>query len=442
MGGGIMLLVLLRILYAKWYDPEPIFGPGATETACAIDAEAGAGNRQERQYGTALPPLATLASVGVGILGLYLAVKLVDLFRGDGWHYLLAGTWESWLYVLELALAVLVPALLIAFRRTRHSPLGLGMAGLAASMGLVLNRLNVGIFGYFRDAGSVYFPSMAEWALGVGVIAAAGLVFFFVVENFAVFDEQWRQRRRAKPLFNATFDRWTQVWYAALMNRMQRVTLMAVFVVPLGWVLLYPPYHDGDASDVTVRAATGIDVAREVLCIDGNRGGVVTDFPHVEHRTRLGGDSSCTTCHHMSLPGDRSTPCSRCHRNLVRPTKIFDHPFHLTAVAEQEAIGGLHPTNYSCALCHAEGEPETAANTKPCYDCHEDDMWLEQQSDPVNDYIWAVSFQAAMHGTCVECHRREQVTHENRYLGECSTCHSSLEFRRVAQINVARARRR
>jgi hypothetical protein len=217
---------------------------------------------------------------------------------------------------------------------------------------------------------------------------------------------------------------------------------MAVFVVPLGWVLLYPPYHDGDASDVAVRAAAGIDVAREVLRIDGNRGGVVTEFPHVEHRTRLGGDSSCTTCHHMSLPGDRSTPCSRCHRNLVRPTKIFDHPFHLTAVAEQEEIAGLHPTNHSCALCHADGEPETAENAKPCYDCHEDDMWPVQQSDAVKDYVWAVSFQAAMHGTCVECHRREQLNHENLYLGECSTCHSSLEFRGVAQMNVARARRR
>ena len=45
------------------------------------------------------------------------------------------------------------------------------------------NRLNVGIFGYFRDAGTGTGPSLTEWALSLGVIAAAGLVFLYVVRE-------------------------------------------------------------------------------------------------------------------------------------------------------------------------------------------------------------------------------------------------------------------
>ena len=94
---------------------------------------------------------------------------------------LLAGTWESWLYLAELLLSAAIPVGIVLAPRLRRSPPALTAAGLAAAAGLALNRLDVGIAGYWRDAGTTYFPSLLEWVLGFGVIAAAGYNTFHEV---------------------------------------------------------------------------------------------------------------------------------------------------------------------------------------------------------------------------------------------------------------------
>ncbi len=434
-GGGIMMIVLVRILYARWYDPEPVFGaepgvPGQVDLLSLPGVSKGYTGRD-------MPMLAGLASIGAGIMSCYAILKVVDLFRLGSWNALLAGTWESWLYGAELILTALLPIILVAIPRTRRSPVGLGAAALSGAFGLALNRLDVGIFGYFRDAHTVYFPSLAEWALGIGVIAAAGLVFFFIVENTAVFDDNWRQRYLSRGVFHAAFDRWSHVWFAVLMSGVHRVTLLAVFVLPLAWVILYPTYHN-DKPTTAVQASVGMDNMRANLRIDGNRQGVLTEFAHVEHQLRLGGDSSCAACHHVSLPGDRSTPCSRCHSDMIYATRIFDHSFHTVAVAEKEHLAGLYPANHSCALCHGGGLPKTASNVKTCYECHRDDMWLVGSPDSTADLIDAPSFRDAMHGTCITCHTQEKVRVAKPRLDECATCHRSLQARLVATAGVAR----
>jgi len=433
MGGGIMMIVLVRILYAHWYDPEPIFGPQTEPgTACPIDLNSVA-VKPTGYLGKDMPMLATLASVGAGVLGLYTLLKVIDLFREGTWHALFAGTWESWLYGAELLIAALLPILLVLLPRTRRSPIGLGVAAFSAALGLALNRMDVGIFGYFRDAHTVYFPSLAEWALGIGVIAAAGLAFFFIVENTAVFDENWRQRYLRRGIFNAAFDRWSHVWFAVLMSGVHRVTLLAVFVLPLAWVFLYPPYHN-DRVVTEVQASAGMDISRANLRIDGDRRGVLTEFAHAEHQQRLGGDSSCSACHHVSLPGDRSTPCSRCHSDMVFATRIFDHSFHTGAVAEKEHLQGLYPSNHSCVQCHGEDRPKTATDVKTCYECHRDNMWLVGRPDSTVNLIDACSFRDAMHGTCITCHTREKERVGKPQLDECSNCHHSLKALQIAKL--------
>jgi len=431
MGGGIMMLVLVRILYARWYDPEPVFGPKA-EAGATIQADLLTIPGASKGYtGREMPRLVGLASIGVSIMGVYTVLKVIDLFRQGAWNALAAGTWESWLYGLELCIAALLPILLVIIPRTRRSPVGLGVAAFSGALGLALNRLDVGIFGYFRDAHTVYFPTLTEWALGVGVIAAAGLAFLFIVENTAVFDDNWRQRYLSRGVFHAAFDRWSHVWFAVLMSGVHRVTLLAVFVLPLAWVLLYPPYH-GERPVTTVQASVGLDIQRANLRIDGDRRGVITEFAHADHQKRLGGDSSCATCHHVSMPGDRSTPCSRCHSDMVFPTTIFDHAFHTGAVAEKEKLGGLYPSNHSCGHCHGEDQPKTADGVKTCFECHREDMWLVGKPDSTMDLMNARSFRDAMHGTCIECHTREKERVAKPHLDECATCHRSLQARLVS----------
>jgi Ni/Fe-hydrogenase subunit HybB-like protein len=424
MGAGMMFVVLIRFAHAYLYDPDAVLGPSHLERQLILlqqNREGGGG--EVRRGGQDMPMLTALASIATGILAIYLLLEIYKLTVGGAWPALVAGTWESWLYAGEVLLLAVVPIALAWLPATRGSPLALGLAACSASAGLALNRMNAGIFGYFRDAGEIYFPSLAEWAVSLGVVAAACIAFLFFVETFPIFEEGWRERRRAARLSCASFDSFSRVWETALSKGPERITVVAVLVIPLAWAVMYPPFKDQPEPEI--RPAAGIDAQRTALLIDGNRGGVITEFPHNEHKERLGGDSSCVTCHHMALPGDETTPCSRCHRHLLGPTLIFDHAFHAVAVAEEEGLTGLVPENHTCTVCHTQGPAKTAATAKPCLECHDENPgWSDMEEG--TDFSRARSYLEAMHVNCVECHEEEAEIQDRQTLRDCETCHRSL----------------
>ncbi|MGD8727070.1 MAG: cytochrome c3 family protein, partial [Gemmatimonadales bacterium] len=437
MGAGLMFVVLVRILHARWYEREAVFGPTPVERELILlrSTRRNGAEQPTRTAGPDAPMLTGLASIGTGILAVYLLLQLANLVASGSWHALLAGTFESWLYTAELLLAAVLPLFLVWFPTTRRSPAALGVAAASASAGLLLNRVNVGIFGYFRDAGEVYFPSLIEWVVSLGVVAAAILVFLFFAETMAVFRTASTDDSRARP-FGASFDSLSRVWHTALRSGMERATLIGVLVIPLAWVIMYPPYHTDEPPEIT--PAFGMDVARASLRIDGNRRGVQTEFPHAEHQERLGGDSSCVNCHHLSLPGDETTPCSRCHQHLVAATQIFDHVRHLEHVVEQEELEGIFPQNYSCAVCHAAEGPKTPATAKSCLECHREDTQWEAASDVEPDeLVWAVSYMEALHTTCAGCHEEQAQVQDRPELPDCSTCHRSLTPRSSGTFTLA-----
>ena len=434
MGGGLMFLVLVRILHAHWYDREAVFGPTPVERDLILIRS---GVRKEsarvREAGPDMPMLTGVASIATGILSVYLLVEVYHLSHGGVWRALVAGTWESWLFGIELIVVAVVPILLVWLPAPRRSPAALAVAASSASAGLLLNRVDVGIFGYFRDAGTVYFPSLAEWVLSLGVVAAAALVFLFFAEHIPIF-RVGPAKGEGERRFRVSFDSFSRVWHTALRSGLERTSVIAVIVVPLAWALMYPPYQRIEAEPV--QPASRLDLTRARLRIDGDRGGVHTVFPHADHQERLGGDSSCVICHHISLPGDETTPCSRCHRHLLTETLIFDHAYHMRAVADSLDLPGLFPSNRSCVECHATDAPKTAADAELCIDCHAE--WEDEGADGTKDLARALSYLRAMHGTCLECHEEEAAKQDRPELRDCSTCHPSLEPRGALEVRLAR----
>jgi Ni/Fe-hydrogenase subunit HybB-like protein len=440
MGAGLMVVVLVEILWARWYEPGAVFGPGAgrsTPLIRVVDGPPTAVSSQGAE-GPETPRIRSLAGIAAAVLGLYLILRAADLFLHGGWAPLLAGTWESWLCLVELLLTAVLPVLLVVLPRSRHSPAGITVAAASAAFGLALNRVDVGIFGYFHDAGVVYFPSLIEWMVSLGVVAAAGLVFFFVAENLPIFSGQPPGTRPQAGLFQLSYGSLRQLWITAVTDTLQRATLIALFVIPLAFVLMYPPYFRHPASGPVVRPAIGVDAERTKLEMDGDRGGVFTVFPHADHQKRLGGSKSCGRCHHVSLPRDKSTPCSRCHRRMNAPTDIFGHEYHMAAVAEKDRLPGIHPANYSCVQCHPAGRAKTASGAKGCLECHRKDMFPAGLPAEKADLRLAISFREAMHRTCVECHKAEAVIQGKPHLADCGTCHASLRARPVPQPTLAR----
>jgi Ni/Fe-hydrogenase subunit HybB-like protein len=436
MGGGMMFLILAKLFYARFYNPISVFGHDfqkKSEVVCTIN---GKGNYKiPKVYGKDMPMLSSLAIISASLLGLYLIMKIYDLLANGSINALLAGTWESWLFLFELIVTAILPITLIAIKRTRTSPYGLGIAAFSASFGVALNRMDVGIFGYFRDAGTIYFPSLGEWSLSIGVVAAAALAFIYISENFSIFDDKWKKQKIEKGIFSSAFDSFSRVWTSTLHDGVYRVTLIAVFTLPVAFVLMYPPYSSVETK--TTEPASGLDIKRTVLLINGNANEMQTEFPHEVHQKLLGGEQSCNQCHHISMPNDNSTPCARCHRNMLHETNIFDHSYHTVKVAEDKKIGGLHPENNTCYICHAKNQAKTPENAAECTECHIQDMNIILDDNSSTKFIYADSYMDAMHKNCVPCHQ-EQEKSINKKLSECTTCHKNMDNKVNSGIKISK----
>jgi len=422
MGAGLMVVVLAKMLYAKLYDPESVFGKPIRPSqgaVCAIGSE-------PREEGRDMPMLRAMAVIAACVLGVHLALRIADLIATRALGSLAAGTWESWFYAGELLLLGIVPVTLLAVPAARRSPAGLAIAASAAAAGLLWNRLNVGIFGYFQDAGAVYLPSLVEWAVGLGIFAAAGLAFLYVSETCSVFDDAWRERLSASAATVPSFDKLSGVWYRALSSGLHRITLLAVAALPLAWVFL-GPQAAGTGRENPVSPPVALDAQRKVLWIDGDADRIGVTFAHASHKERQGRERSCGNCHHLTVPRDHSTPCYRCHASMEGVTRIFDHSKHFHAVARAEKLRGAIPANHSCAVCHKEGEAESAANAKRCMECHAKDMSPRHGPPETLQLRDACGYRGAMHRTCIRCHEKEAKAQSKPKLSTCTHCHGSFQ---------------
>src|SRR5215472_1547605 len=134
--------------------------------------------------GPAAPNLATRfdGTDCVWSLLVYLAFRLGDMiFRGQ-----LAGAFSARLGILlaiEVGLGGILPLLLLGRKSFRMQPGSLFVGALFATLGVVFNRINVvllamdlkGPMPQIRPAS--YYPSIFEWGISVGLIAATIFLF-------------------------------------------------------------------------------------------------------------------------------------------------------------------------------------------------------------------------------------------------------------------------
>ncbi|MBN1608756.1 MAG: polysulfide reductase NrfD [Polyangiaceae bacterium] len=359
-----------------------------------------------------LSMLGRLGSAGAVILGLYLIGKILDLVLRGELRALVSGQWEEGFFVAELLLGAVIPIVLVALPRARRSAAGLATAACSAVAGTLLNRLNVGITGLVRTAGASYFPSLAEIALSVGAFAAAALVFFYLVENYRVFENTpAREHLAALEGDVKNSDAMGRVWALGPMASRTRISLVVVVAASAALGLFSTDALEGmELRRTPVQAPRGVDATRSVLALNGDRDEDVVLFPHETHKQKLGGQQSCPKCHHQNLPHDEASACHGCHADMALKTSIFNHASHVARLNDK----------WSCTQCHEPNRPKNHGNSKPCADCHHEDMGLEASAAGY-DYR-ARSYTDAMHGQCMGCHQRQDEKNGTR-MAECGFCH-------------------
>jgi Ni/Fe-hydrogenase subunit HybB-like protein len=135
-----------------------------------------------------------LAKAGCMVLGVYFAIKVVDLSLGNKWHYLLTpyGHW----YLLEIVGFVLLPMMLYAIGFRERRPTVIRVGAVIAILGIVLNRLNVSIFAfnYQLPAAERYWPHPNEIIVTVSLVTFGVVMFKWIATRMPILNEhpEWK----------------------------------------------------------------------------------------------------------------------------------------------------------------------------------------------------------------------------------------------------------
>ena len=136
-----------------------------------------------------MPALAELARKYVPVfIVIYLGAKLADMvWRGTG-NYLTDGSYEGVLWLLEMAMPVAALAMFLT-PRVRRTPRLLGAASLLVILGVVLNRLSVFVLAFHPPyARRTYIPSLTEFMVSMGLVAALLLVYRVMVTYLPILE--------------------------------------------------------------------------------------------------------------------------------------------------------------------------------------------------------------------------------------------------------------
>ena len=455
---GSLFLITIQRLHPLWYSPYIyvlffLSAVGLGLTTVVLESLLSRWFFGHEVHAREVSGLGLAASVA---LWLYVAFRVGDLaWRG---HLSMAvdGSWQGRLFLFELAMSAVVPATLLLFRRVRYTLWGAGLCAALVVSGMVFYRLDVSIIAIARPEGTGYFPSWEEFAVSLGIVSAFALIFIFFVEHLRVYDDVWEAPAlEPKPACNPATRRSLLTNRLAGPRRNSAAALVGaaialVFLPMDGVQTIRTPTHgarhvagvigDRGAADWTPALLSGVgggvdeEDATLLLMIDGNRNGDMVLFDHDRHRESLDGDAySCGTCHHLSMPFDRTAGCFQCHRDMYDSTVVFTHKTHETA------LGGTS----GCTQCHVdEAEVKSYETTTACLECHQSEVRSSPIiAPPQQRWRAAPGYMDAMHHLCVACHHQElEASPENHRVGldQCINCHDADRRHQLRDLAPAR----
>lgn len=136
-----------------------------------------------------LTPLARMISP---ILGIYWIIRIIDITIRESWHYVLEGSLQSYMFLIEFGIGVTLPLVMLFSENVRRSPKLLLMASsLYIVFGVLLNRVNVFFIAYQPQfAVRQYIPSIGEFMVTIGLVAALVLLYRAFVTIFPILPAQ------------------------------------------------------------------------------------------------------------------------------------------------------------------------------------------------------------------------------------------------------------
>ena len=190
---GTMLTILPYRIHPLWYSPLFPFYFFLTAVAAGMAMTVFESYHSARTYGYPfeLKLVSSLTKYVPYVLGLYLVVRMTELFVTGNIRLLLANGAPAVLFIIEIIGGVLVPILFFADPKTRNDQDGITWAAFFTMGGLILNRMNASLI--FME-GALYFPSLWELAVSIGLTCLGIIMYDAAVRILPILPETKKSR--------------------------------------------------------------------------------------------------------------------------------------------------------------------------------------------------------------------------------------------------------
>lgn len=131
-----------------------------------------------------------LARGMLNTLVIYFILKIFFLYKDAGIGLAFDGSMEANMFLLEMALGVVIPILLLANKSIRTNTRGIFAVNILVILGVLVNRLNVCIFSmqeFTTARGANYFPSLLEFLISLGIVALGVFLFKMAAKHLPLF---------------------------------------------------------------------------------------------------------------------------------------------------------------------------------------------------------------------------------------------------------------
>ncbi|MBS1856749.1 MAG: Ni/Fe-hydrogenase cytochrome b subunit [Acidobacteria bacterium] len=196
---GTLFLIVPEKLYPLWYTPILPLLFYISSIAAGLAMTIFESWHSSRAFGRALelPLLASIGRVLAVVMSVYLWIRFLDLSHRHVFGLLTQNRVETWLFLLEIGLAV-VPTVLLYQSAVRMRPGALYACAVMVVFSFIANRLNVGTTGLEAGSGTHYIPKWSEVAVTLSIVAAGFAIFRFIAHYFPVFEEPSHEPAPAK----------------------------------------------------------------------------------------------------------------------------------------------------------------------------------------------------------------------------------------------------
>jgi Ni/Fe-hydrogenase subunit HybB-like protein len=189
---GTLYLIMPNKLHPFWYSPLlPVFfyiSAIAVGLAMMIFESSMSAKYFGRQL--ELRILQDMGAVLVVVLSIYGLIRFEDLLARGVLRQVFLPGYEQGFFLLEIALSVVIPLILLLIPKVRNSPQGLYLAAVLILLGFVTNRLNVAITGVESAVGGRYTPRWTEVVITAMFVALGFAIFGLAARYLPIFPEE------------------------------------------------------------------------------------------------------------------------------------------------------------------------------------------------------------------------------------------------------------